>query len=72
MRWTDVVGESGYTMQWSSGSHLHNRGRLQNGTTNATNIVSSNVTRGVLWYARVRAYNNGGWSDWVTLSIVTP
>ena len=70
VQWADVMGESGYTVQWSTSSAFTTVSSA-NVAANATTFTTGNVTR-TTWYVRIRANNALGSSAWSPPAAVTP
>jgi hypothetical protein len=61
-QWADVLGESGYTVQWSTSSAFTTVSSA-NVAANATSFTTGNIAR-TTWYVRLRANNALGASAW--------
>lgn len=70
VQWADVLGEAGYTVQWSTSSAFTTVSSA-NVAANATSFTTGNVTR-TPWYVRVRANNALGSSAWSAPATVAP
>ncbi len=71
MSWTDNSDdERGFIVQFSyDGVNWHRGGMTE---ANVTSRVATSMTPGRLYYFRVAAYNDLGYSDWVTGQYMTP
>ncbi|MEI6512251.1 MAG: multicopper oxidase domain-containing protein [bacterium] len=73
LNWTDVAtNNTGYTVQYSLDPNFVPIGGTATLGANAITYRTGNVARGTTFYLRVRAFNLGGTSAWVTISITTP
>lgn len=70
VQWADVLGESGYTVQWSTSSAFTTVSSA-NVAANATTFTTGNITR-TTWYVRIRANNALGSSAWSPPVTVPP
>lgn len=63
LRWTDVAGETGYTLQWSAAPEFTTIAGSTNVAANAVTVTTGTIARQA-WYFRIRATNALGPSDW--------
>ncbi|MGE5374003.1 MAG: multicopper oxidase domain-containing protein, partial [Bacteroidota bacterium] len=71
VRWSDVTGETGYVIQWSTSSTFASISGSASVGANVLTYTTGNIAR-TTWYFRVRAFNTTGSSAWVTSSAVAP
>ncbi len=66
--WTNIVGETGYTIQWSAFSNFSVIAGTANVGANVTTFTTGNIARQV-WYFRVGSVNQSGttWSNVLTV-----
>jgi len=75
LTWTDVAGETGYTIQRATNAAF--TANLVTGVVraNAVTFVTGNVPRSTAFYFRIQAFNGAGPSAWVNATpfpIITP
>jgi hypothetical protein len=69
--WSDVTGETGYEIQWSSDAGFGTVAGSGTAAANATSFTTGNLAR-TTWYVRVRATNVLGPSGWSAVLTVPP